>query len=386
MSFNFLRVKNVFRSAGLVLFSLVITISAAESVLAVTDRLGFFPNFFYRISNPFPPWDIKSGEGLYFAHPYTSFGMKPNYVRWDNLAHVNSLGFRGAEIDRAKPPGKYRIVALGGSTTYGITLADKDTYPVLLEKALRDSLPTVDVEVVNAGLVSATAAESLHRLFTDILPLSPDMIFIYHGYNDLVPRIFHDFAEDYYHFRKIPGYTPSFWEKTYLYRLALRSLAPDRFSHNKNLLRHIWKFNKLPTADDEKIANFHNTSADVFQRNLDYLITSAKARGIDVVLATFAFDDDHYDWNPYMPGELWAEGIRQNNAAVAELAERHGISLIDFFSFARNDTAMFMDSIHMNEYGNQRMAAFLAESIGPLVREAVTIAPRKLQGEPGDRL
>jgi lysophospholipase L1-like esterase len=354
----------------------------AEGSFAAADRLGLFPTFFSDFDNPYPPWDVKSGDGLYFAHPYTSYGMKPDYVRWDSLAHVNSLGFRGPDTPREKPSGKYRIVALGASTTYGIGLADEDTYPAQLEAALRYSLPSIDVEVINAGLVSATTAESLHRFFTDILPLSPDMIFIYHGYNDLVPRMFNDFAEDYYHFRKIPGYTPTVLEKTYLYRLVLRSLAPDRFSENRDLLNHIWKFDNLPVTDEVRITNFRSTSSDAFRLNLDYLITSANARGIQVVMATFAFSDDEYDWNQHMPSELWAEGIHQNNAAIADLAAKHAIPLVDFYGFALNDWRLFKDSIHMTEYGNQQMAALLAGTIGPVVRESAAPGTRT----PGGRL
>ncbi len=75
---------------------------------------------------------------------------------------------------------------------------------------------TNKIQVVNAGIVSVTTAESLHRLFVDILPIEPDMIILYHGYNDLVPRMFNEYSDDYYGFRKIPVERKSLLGKSYL--------------------------------------------------------------------------------------------------------------------------------------------------------------------------
>ena len=39
---------------------------------------------------------------------------------------INSLGFRGPELPRKKPPGTYRIAFLGGSTTYCAEVSGDD--------------------------------------------------------------------------------------------------------------------------------------------------------------------------------------------------------------------------------------------------------------------
>jgi len=100
---------------------------------------------------------------------------------------VNSLGFRGAEIAVEKPPGTFRIVALGGSTTFGYHLSIKstqDTYPYKLEQELRRRLPARQIEVVNAGVPGYTMRMSLLNFVTRITWLDPDMIIVYHGAND----------------------------------------------------------------------------------------------------------------------------------------------------------------------------------------------------------
>ena len=66
------------------------------------------------------------------AHTYLGHIPTPNYTNGNNKH--NALGFRGENITIEKPKDIYRIVAIGGSTTYSIDVADyRDSYPALLE-------------------------------------------------------------------------------------------------------------------------------------------------------------------------------------------------------------------------------------------------------------
>jgi lysophospholipase L1-like esterase len=97
---------------------------------------------------------------------------------------INSHGFRGPEITEPKD-NVYRIVALGESTTFGLTLtAEHRPWPELLQQMIRDRIkPERPVEVINAGFPSFDLKQNLYRLPGQILPLKPDMIISYHGYN-----------------------------------------------------------------------------------------------------------------------------------------------------------------------------------------------------------
>ena len=58
----------------------------------------------------FPEFDKKNGGvGLYYAHPYSSYAIKPNIY-----GRTNNLGFRGNAVSFDKPKGVYRIVCVGG--------------------------------------------------------------------------------------------------------------------------------------------------------------------------------------------------------------------------------------------------------------------------------
>jgi len=88
-----------------------------------------------------------------------------------------------------KPAGQFRIVCLGGSTTYTSDVKDyRDSYPYLLEKYLK-AQGYNDVTVVNAGAGSWSSWESLINFQFRVLDLDPDLIIVYHGINDILRPI-----------------------------------------------------------------------------------------------------------------------------------------------------------------------------------------------------
>ena len=98
---------------------------------------------------------------------------------------INRLGFPGGPSWLTPKGDVYRIVALGASTTFGITLnSDDRPWPELLQEVITERLkPARKVEVVNAGVPGYRLEFNVHRLAPDILPLKPDLIICYHGIN-----------------------------------------------------------------------------------------------------------------------------------------------------------------------------------------------------------
>ncbi len=102
----------------------------------------------------------------------------------DGRININSLGFRNKEFDVNKNE-QFRIVAIGESTTFGATISKNDIpWPAILEKQISEKMDCeVDIEVINAGVESYNLENNLNRLQKDVLPLQPDMIISYHGFN-----------------------------------------------------------------------------------------------------------------------------------------------------------------------------------------------------------
>lgn len=96
---------------------------------------------------------------------------------------MNNRGFRGKDITLPKPPGVFRIVCVGGSTTVeGWT--DDTTYPAILEQTLAREFGPGAVEVINCGISSLSSAGEVQKA-SEYLALQPDLLIEYGCINDL---------------------------------------------------------------------------------------------------------------------------------------------------------------------------------------------------------
>ncbi len=114
-------------------------------------------------------------------HPNSRIPMELMSVPY--LVETNSLGFRGPEITKEKPPGITRIVSLGDSITDGFLVDNPDTYPVLLEGQLRASGYTV--EVVNAARGGSSIDREYWILRHYVADLKPDVVVLTYVANDI---------------------------------------------------------------------------------------------------------------------------------------------------------------------------------------------------------
>jgi lysophospholipase L1-like esterase len=102
---------------------------------------------------------------------------------------INALGFRGDEVSVRKPPGTFRIVCLGDSTTFGIwneaflDVRGFTSYPGELAKQLAEH-GYAHVEVINAGVLGYTSAQGVAQLLAQVVRLSPDVVTVRFGNND----------------------------------------------------------------------------------------------------------------------------------------------------------------------------------------------------------
>ena len=99
---------------------------------------------------------------------------------------INTLGFRGAEFSEEKPSDTYRIFMVGGSTMFGAgATSDETTIPVYLQHLLSEKDFEFDIEVINSGIQGADSNTELNLIEQKLVTLSPDLIIIYDGWNDL---------------------------------------------------------------------------------------------------------------------------------------------------------------------------------------------------------
>lgn len=104
----------------------------------------------------------------------------------DQSIRTNAYGIRNRVVQTPKPKNTKRILVLGDSFTFGLGVAEQDTYPRILEQILTSSIPSgTAVEVINAGIPTADIGYYYLFLKTVAPRLEPDIILIgYDPYND----------------------------------------------------------------------------------------------------------------------------------------------------------------------------------------------------------
>lgn len=115
--------------------------------------------------------------------------MRPNVnIIWQGVnIKTNSLGLRDTEVSSDKKDNVFRILSLGESTTFGAKVEFDEIYSEVLERRLNEMKSDYTFEVINAGVSAYTSFQSLVYLKKEGLKLKPDMILIYHEYNDSLP-------------------------------------------------------------------------------------------------------------------------------------------------------------------------------------------------------
>jgi len=95
---------------------------------------------------------------------------------------VNLSGLRGAEVG-PKVEGRLRILAMGGSTTWGHKVSDDETWPVALERELRAASGR-EVEVLNGGVSGWDIEQIVTALRQRYLEeFAPDVVLVNAGWN-----------------------------------------------------------------------------------------------------------------------------------------------------------------------------------------------------------
>jgi lysophospholipase L1-like esterase len=276
---------------------------------------------------------------------------------------VNSAGYRGPEFEIPKPAGIFRIVALGGSSTFSYQTDDTKIWTRRLEEKLRAHFGG-GVEVVNAGVPGYSVFNSKINYLYRIRDLGPDALLLYHTWNDM--KFFRRIEEG-------EGF----------------SGPPFRLRPLRNFLRHfqiVWRARSLfylsegglPPREDgwleadlaESVVIPEQGRAHRWERaNYEDLALLANSDGVLPVFVSQAgllaegnLDDPKVRRRVYTEyqGLDYPEVLRQWKAIGAiqrDAAERHGGLFIDAYAAVPHRTENFRDHVHLTPAGNEAVAA-----------------------------
>ena len=154
------------RNTLLVAVSLLVTLALCEGFLRIFGQ------------------EMLPKPDLYELDPVTGKSMRPGWTGDEFGAPVviNSLGLRNPEISYARSPGRYRILALGDSWTFGFRLEEPDSYPRQLETVLnqraRGSGEPAKFEVINTGVIGYSTEQEAAYLRERGVRFDPDLIVV----------------------------------------------------------------------------------------------------------------------------------------------------------------------------------------------------------------
>lgn len=323
-------------------------------------------------------------------HRYIGYIANPDFV--SGINRHNHLGFRGEDFPLAKPAGEFRIVCLGSSATYGAYSREKkkdmdyrNSFPYQLEQILHARGYT-QVRVVNAGLGGWTSWESLVNFQFRILPLSPDLVILYDGINDIRARMV--WPPDAYQgdnsgtldAQYSRFFMPPLWEYSTLIRGVLiatgqitphaslsRILSPDdsQTAFGEEFLRQQLAGN-YPSGIFRDVSAMqmldHNPPIH-FQRNMASIVDIARANAIGVLVSAIAYDPEHFPQYPSSASPEYIRGHEEHNRILAELAAARAVPFLDPNPQLPKDTEHFADGHHFTPQGAQVMATLLADAL-----------------------
>jgi len=267
---------------------------------------------------------------------------------------VNSFGFRGPEFSRAKEKGVYRIVVLGGSTTFGSGVDDAHTYPVLLEKYLNGAAGR-HVEVINGGIPEAEIGEIYNLIHKDVIPLEPDAVIINSIANNFLSS---PIAYKY----DLTGKVNQFLLDKSLFYMTLRE--------------------KIMVSTGRSIVSIYRASTWVMVKNFmkdkkfytdlknSYLkiIREAKANRIRVIILKEVglFGNSGAKYRGVILDKSFEPVWDKVYSLLDEIGKEEGVVVVDsdkYFKNLQDAGPLFIDGLHLTNEGNDRLAKLTAERI-----------------------
>jgi lysophospholipase L1-like esterase len=317
--------------------------------------------------------------------------------------HVNAQGFRGESVAPVKPAGAFRIFAVGGSTTLGVTNRYEESYPFLLQQLLRERYPGTHIEVLNAGCPWYTSAHALVAYMIRVRQYDPDLVIYFEGINDLVRSFSPPWLAQ-------GGYKPDY--SHYLGPYA-RLLGPQVDMVDPpsswliwNAVVHWWRGrpNPFDIRDRDNVARVAARftpddkpsfrSLPSFVQYSDAIIQAVRADGRTVITASQASlyrtdlteGEQRLLWfSPLLAAEsgkypslaAMTRGMATYNDAARQLAARRGVAFVDFAASVPKTTTYFTDDVHLTKAGNEILASAAAEMIqsARLIERAIEAAP-----------
>jgi lysophospholipase L1-like esterase len=321
--------------------------------------------------------------GLWQGDPV--LGATHSINGYNTQTQTNNYGFRGAEdVIEPKPSNGIRVLALGGSTTFGYNLKDGETWPEHLQAKLRAVPGLEQSQVLNGGKIMFGAGHNLIELERWLPKLKPDYVVIYEGINEVTNAVMLQLEG-----RPLDGSLPfgSFAMNYDQNRFMKRNSVIVRWLDYAALpgIGHAEQpkaaVNPVPAPKGQMPAGAEVIHQPWVQQNfaavLTKMITASRAHGAEPIVL-------HYPsvgWAGYQEIAGWAEQTaRAQNVAVVDL-EAH------FNSFGERKPDYFIETgVHVTAAGAEEFAKQIAAQLLAIRQGGATPATPTTPASPTETL
>ncbi len=313
----------------------------------------------------------------YLPHLTVGYIHNPDYYS-KGIKQNNVLGWRGKKPDIFKKEEVFRIVCMGGSTTYGYGVESPDSsYPAILENKLSQLYPDKKIEVINAGVEGYTSFDELKSYLFMVKYLKPDAIIIKSGGNDAAdntnpaPDIALDYSPDLHlshlYFYNLPGVNP-----------RLRFLMKSYFLSSLNIIINYVGLHRNDAAQIGAFVRVKDETHFWFDKDLDFALSNLKyysfynnfrtlvhqivQDGIDLYILPFAIQESHPDIEKWGL-QNYVKLNRINNYLMREITEELKQTWIPLYADSIPADCWLGDDCHFNTRGNEFKAEFISKYI-----------------------
>jgi len=379
--------------------SVLVAIVLFGSLELTTRLISWFTGKGFCISlHEYEPYD-RHITHLYKWHPFTGLTFQPGIsfkAGHPNQANqvpiiTDHYGFLsdGQTLTYEKSANEIRIATIGASTTANINLAYSQNWPGYLGNLVQKALPNKKIRIINAGVPGFDTAQSIGNLALRVMPLKPDIVIIYHSYNDL--KAINQgavFRPDYSHIHQRPfgSYTkPNIFFRCLNYSMFfVRSHNKYRaYKRDKSIVK---KMNNLKSGET-RLSFIPKKAEDTFEQHIRSLISIAESGGAQVILSSFAtlhntkssFKEIRQSRRSselkktelfligyFIPGltvDATFKGIMRYNVILRQVAHERHTGWVDNASLIPHEDKYFVDRVHFSHDG----AALMARNLFPVV-------------------
>lgn len=293
--------------------------------------------------------------------------LRPNAVdNWGGVTvEINGMGYRGPELEYAKPDGVRRILHLGDSVSFGYLLKDYDqAYPVVLENILEQKTGE-NIQTVNLSVGGYATWQENILLQREGCKYDPDLVILSFVLNDVTNMFtlkrFGGSSETGHLELGLSSQNERWSYKSGILYLARRIGAKFRFGKEVQKAatmmeaRKVYSLIETPDHPDVQAA-----WKGVF-KDLQEIVDYCNGRDTDFLLVIFPFTLQLKN----------GEQMSIPQQTIIKYAEENNIRYLDILSYfnelmKENGTIpndYFLDYDHLNPLGNELVAEEIAEYI-----------------------